>query len=306
MVRQHQASVRRPRRRWILAHEGADLRAKAWKAIVAKMRDDARKHPTGTNAPPARVRFLRRPPLLVRDFIRSAGWVYDPFAVVWLLPPDAINHYQTILTALEAKNVTFVALAEDPENAGCQAMAELAVNAAEIADYAADTWHDIRAELEPMPPVPRAAAANEFAFSRRRTNCETTALATPSPQACDRQEGKEPTQGDSAPVIVAFLGFLFCGLDIRSEANLVENFSPIFEPPKSGKKRQKALVSRCKYLQDDFPKSACAFFGNRYASGKISAPKGENARWKKAFGNLQNVYICKWRDLAGQPMPRGL
>lgn len=64
------------------------LELRTERALLAQARAEARQHPAGSNAPPARIRLGRRPPGTFRRRCREAGWRYDPVAAVWHLPDD--------------------------------------------------------------------------------------------------------------------------------------------------------------------------------------------------------------------------
>lgn len=66
----------------------AELRRRTRKALLVQARKEARAVPAGANAPPSRVRFGVRPPMLVRWALRELGWRYDPVAAVWIVPQD--------------------------------------------------------------------------------------------------------------------------------------------------------------------------------------------------------------------------
>ncbi len=56
--------------------------------LVRAARAEALRHPAGSNAPPARVRFGRIPPEEFRLKLREAGWWYDWIAFTWHPPED--------------------------------------------------------------------------------------------------------------------------------------------------------------------------------------------------------------------------
>ena len=58
------------------------------KTLRQAARAEARRHPAGSNAPPARVRFGKIPPEEIRLKLREAGWWYDWIAFTWHPPED--------------------------------------------------------------------------------------------------------------------------------------------------------------------------------------------------------------------------
>ena len=72
-------------------------------ALRRAARAEARMHPAGSNAPPARVRFGHRPAEGFRKRLREAGWWYDWIAAVWHLPEDPARWAAAEALAAEAE-----------------------------------------------------------------------------------------------------------------------------------------------------------------------------------------------------------
>ena len=91
------------------------------RALVRQARQEARKHPAGSNAPPARLRFGKRPPHDVSRKLREAGWWYDWIASVWNRPDDPDRWHGTdaliaeVTAAAGAQGVSVLPLAPGPD-----------------------------------------------------------------------------------------------------------------------------------------------------------------------------------------------
>ena len=103
-----EAKARGEVRRWLDRWNRMALRRAA--------RAEARRHPAGSNAPPARIRFGTIPPEEFRKRLREAGWWYDWIAAVWNLPedPDRWPAVEALIAEAEASGVPFERLAPGP------------------------------------------------------------------------------------------------------------------------------------------------------------------------------------------------
>ena len=103
-----EAKARGEVRRWLDRWNHRTLRQAA--------RAEARRHPAGSNAPPARVRFGKIPPENFRHRLRNAGWWYDWIAGVWNLPDDPTRWpaADALAAEAEAKGIPVERLAPGP------------------------------------------------------------------------------------------------------------------------------------------------------------------------------------------------
>ena len=84
--------------------------------LLQAARAEARRHPAGSNAPPARIRFGHSPPEEFRLRIREAGWWYDWIAVTWHPPEDPGRWPATgaLIAEAEAAGILVERLAPGP------------------------------------------------------------------------------------------------------------------------------------------------------------------------------------------------
>ena len=86
------------------------------KNLMRAARAEARMHPAGSNAPPARVRFGHSPPEEFRLRLREAGWWYDWISVTWHPPEDPGRWAETgaLIAEAEAAEIRVERLAPGP------------------------------------------------------------------------------------------------------------------------------------------------------------------------------------------------
>lgn len=84
--------------------------------LMRAARAEARRHPAGSNAPPARVRFGRIPPDEFRPRLREAGWWYDWIAFTWHPPedPGQWSATEALIAEAEAAGIPVERLAPGP------------------------------------------------------------------------------------------------------------------------------------------------------------------------------------------------
>ena len=85
-------------------------------ALRRAARAEVLRHPAGSNAPPARIRFGTIPPEGFRERLRAAGWWYDWIAAVWNLPDDPVRWPATdaLVKEAEAAGIALERLAPGP------------------------------------------------------------------------------------------------------------------------------------------------------------------------------------------------
>ena len=72
-------------------------------AMLVQRRAQARRTLAGSNRPPQLIRFLTKPPGVVRNDLKLAGWVYDPVAAVWHLPDHPADWPRTLRLLIELR-----------------------------------------------------------------------------------------------------------------------------------------------------------------------------------------------------------
>ena len=92
-------------------------------ALRRAARAERRRHPAGSNAPPARIRFGSIPPEGFRERLREAGWWYDRIAAVWNLSedPDRWPAADALAAEAEAAGIPLERLAPGPGIEGLDA-----------------------------------------------------------------------------------------------------------------------------------------------------------------------------------------
>ena len=92
-------------------------------ALRRAARAEARRHPAGSNAPPARIRFGTIPPEEFRKRLREAGWWYDWITAVWNLPedPDRWPAADALVAEAEVSGIPLERLAPGPGIEGLDA-----------------------------------------------------------------------------------------------------------------------------------------------------------------------------------------
>ena len=99
--------VERELRPQIETKVAAELERKTRRAMLIQKRAQARRQTAGSNRPPELIRFERRPPAVMRNRVKDAGWSYDPVAAVWHLPedPEAWPDVQKLLDELDGYGI---------------------------------------------------------------------------------------------------------------------------------------------------------------------------------------------------------
>ena len=90
----------------------ARLDRKTTQAMQRQRRAHARRMLAASNRPPELIRFLTKPPGVVRNDLKLAGWVYDPVAAVWHLPDHPADWLRTerLLIELQPYGIEHLAL----------------------------------------------------------------------------------------------------------------------------------------------------------------------------------------------------
>ena len=81
----------------------ARLDRKTTRAMQRQRRAQARRMLAASNRPPELIRFLTKPPAVVRNDLKLAGWVYDPVAAVWHLPDHPADWPRTLRLLIELR-----------------------------------------------------------------------------------------------------------------------------------------------------------------------------------------------------------
>ena len=92
----------------------ARLDRKTTHAMLVQRRAHARRMLAGSNRPPDLIRFLRKPPAVVRNDLKYAGWLYDPVAAVWHLPDHPADWPRTVRLLVELQQYGIERLALPP------------------------------------------------------------------------------------------------------------------------------------------------------------------------------------------------
>ena len=71
------------------------LDRKTTRAMKAQRRAQARRMDEFSNLKPEMIRFLTKPPAILRNELKYSGWLYDPVANVWHLPNDPADWLRT-------------------------------------------------------------------------------------------------------------------------------------------------------------------------------------------------------------------
>ena len=108
------AKIERDLRAKIERKISARLDRRTTHAMLVQRRAQARRTLAGSNHPPELIRFLTKPPAVVRNDLKYAGWLYDPVAAVWHLPDDPADWPRTVRLLVELKQYGIERLALPP------------------------------------------------------------------------------------------------------------------------------------------------------------------------------------------------
>ena len=92
----------------------ARLERKTTRAMLVQRRAHARRTLAASDHPPDLVRFLNKPPSVLRNGLKLAGWVYDPVAAVWHLPDHPADWPRTLRLLIELRPYGIERLALPP------------------------------------------------------------------------------------------------------------------------------------------------------------------------------------------------
>ena len=113
MVR-YRAKIERDLRPKIEREISARLKRRTMRAMLVQRRAQARRTLAGSNHPPELIRFLTKPPAVVRNDLKYAGWLYDPVAAVWHLPDHPADWPRTVRLLVELEQYGIERLALPP------------------------------------------------------------------------------------------------------------------------------------------------------------------------------------------------